>query len=186
MTETSQPLPAPSGPESLSIGAKLAYRAYLATARLEANGWMSPRARLVDRMLGRRHAALFVFPNVFIEDYYGLQLGDHVSINRSCNISAGGGLTIGNHVAIGHATSIMTANHGFADPVAPIKYQPVDRAPVVIGSNVWIGANVTILPGVTIASGTVIAAGAVVTRSVTEPDTIIGGVPAKRLKSRFD
>lgn len=172
--------------QSPSIGAKLAYRAYLATSRLEANGWMGIRARLVDTMLCRRHAALFVFPDVFIEDYYGLQLGDHVSINRSCNLSAGGGLVIGDYVAIGHATSIMTTNHGFADPSQPIKYQPVTREPVVIGSNVWIGANVTILPGVTIASGTVIAAGAVVTRSIAEPDTIIGGVPAKRLKSRFE
>ena len=136
-------------------------------------------------MLGRRHRQLNIFPNVYIENYEGLRIGDHVSINRDTNISAGGGLTIGDYVAIGHATSILTGNHGFADPDVPIKYQPVTQAPVVIGPNVWVGAKVTILPGVSIAEGTVLAAGAVLTQSVRDPDTIVGGVPARRLKSRL-
>ncbi|THE11036.1 CatB-related O-acetyltransferase [Bacillus timonensis] len=55
----------------------------------------------------------------------------------------------------------------------------------VIGSDVWIGANVTILKGVTIGDGAVIAAGAVVTKDV-EPYSIVGGVPAKFIKYRFD
>jgi acetyltransferase-like isoleucine patch superfamily enzyme len=165
--------------------AKLAYRIYLATMRFEANFWIAVRRHLLDVMLGRRHAALFVFPDVFIEDLYGLRIGDHVSINRASNLSAGGGLTIGNHVAIGHATSILTGNHGFADPKAPIKYQAVKLAPVTIGDDVWIGARVTILPGVSIARGTVVAAGSVVTRSVEQPDMIVGGVPARIIKSRL-
>lgn len=168
------------------IGAKLAYRLYLLILRKESLFWLKLRRRLLQAMTGRRAAALNIFPDVFIEGYQGLTLGDHVSINRGCNLSAGGGLTIGDHVAIGHGTSIMTNNHGFADRETPIKYQPIAPAPVRIGSNVWIGARVTILSGVEIADGTVIAAGAVVTKSVTEPDTIVGGVPARRLKNRFD
>ena len=54
--------------------------------------------------------------------------------------------------------------------------------PVKIGSKVWIGANVTILPGVTIGDGAVIAAGAVVNKDV-EPNTVVGGVPAKFIKT---
>lgn len=50
-----------------------------------------------------------------------------------------------------------------------------------IANKVWIGANVTILPGVTIGDGAIIAAGAVVTKDV-EPMTIVGGVPAKKIK----
>lgn len=163
----------------------MAYRLYLATMRWESNAWLKLRRRLLDTMLGRRHEALFVFPDVFIEDFHSLTLGDHVSINRASNISAGGGLTIGNHVAIGHATSIVTSNHGFSDPLQPIKYQPVTLAPVIIGDDVWIGARVTILAGVSIARGTVVAAGSVVTKSVEQPDTVVGGIPARLLKPRL-
>jgi acetyltransferase-like isoleucine patch superfamily enzyme len=54
-------------------------------------------------------------------------------------------------------------------------------APIHIGKNVWIGANATVLAGVTLGDGAVIAAGAVVTKNV-EPNTIVGGVPAKVIK----
>lgn len=56
---------------------------------------------------------------------------------------------------------------------------------VIIGNDVWIGANAVILPGVHIGDGAVIAAGAVVTKDV-EPYAIVGGVPAKVIKYRFD
>lgn len=56
---------------------------------------------------------------------------------------------------------------------------------VYIGNDVWIGANVIILPGVKIGDGAVIAAGAVVTKDV-EPYSIVGGVPAKIIRYRFD
>ena len=54
-----------------------------------------------------------------------------------------------------------------------------------MGKDVWIGCDVTILAGVTIGDGAVIGAGAVVTKDV-EPYAIVGGVPAKLIKYRFD
>ena len=60
-----------------------------------------------------------------------------------------------------------------------------DNRPVVIGNDVWIGGYVSILPGVRIGDGAVIAAGAVVTGDV-EPYAIVGGVPAKTIRYRFD
>ena len=58
--------------------------------------------------------------------------------------------------------------------------------PLTIGHDVWIGDRVTILSGCRrIGTGAVLAAGAVVTKDV--PDyAIVGGVPAKLLKMRFD
>ena len=44
-----------------------------------------------------------------------------------------------------------------------------------------IGANATILPGVKLGRGCVVGAGAVVTKDV-EPNTIVGGIPAKVIK----
>lgn len=170
----------------MSLANKLRYRLYLATMRYEAMRWARFRSWLVSKMIGREGEELSIFSDVYIEGYWGLTIGNHVSINRGSNISAAGGLAIGDYVSIGHSTSILTTNHGFDDPGTPIQLQPVKQSPVRIGSNIWIGARVTILAGVEIADGTVIAAGAVVTKSVTEPDTIVGGVPARKLKGRFD
>lgn len=52
---------------------------------------------------------------------------------------------------------------------------------VLIKRGAFIGMNSTIMPGVTIGEGAVVAAGSVVTRDV-EPFTIVGGVPAKKIR----
>ncbi|MBB3944447.1 hypothetical protein GGQ73_000370 [Rhizobium skierniewicense] len=56
---------------------------------------------------------------------------------------------------------------------------------VVIGHDVWIGHGATILPGVTIGNGAVVGSGAVVSRDVAAY-TIVGGVPARLIRARFD
>lgn len=169
-----------------SLSAKLAIRAYTLLMRYEGM-WVVPlRRRLLGMLTGQRYDVLNIFPQVFIEGAQNLRIGNHVSINRNTNLSCEGGITIGDNVAIGHGTSIISTNHGFADAQVPINYQPVSYAPVVIGSNVWIGAKATILAGVTIPQGCIIAAGAIVTKSVAERDSIIAGVPARRISSRFE
>jgi acetyltransferase-like isoleucine patch superfamily enzyme len=60
-----------------------------------------------------------------------------------------------------------------------------EKYSVIIGNDVWIGACARIMEGVTICDGAVVAAGAVVTKDVP-PYAIVGGVPAKVIKYRFD
>ncbi|NTV62282.1 MAG: hypothetical protein HGA65_01930, partial [Oscillochloris sp.] len=57
--------------------------------------------------------------------------------------------------------------------------------PVVIEDGVWIGAGALILPGVTIGAGAIVGAGALVTKSVA-PDTVVGGVPARVIRTLAD
>lgn len=57
--------------------------------------------------------------------------------------------------------------------------------PVTIGHDTWIGHGATILPGVTVGNGAVVGSGAVVSRDV-DPYTIVGGVPARAIRRRFD
>lgn len=56
---------------------------------------------------------------------------------------------------------------------------------IEIGNDVWLGANAIVMRGVKIGNGAVIAAGAVVTRDVS-PYEIVGGIPAKHIKFRFN
>jgi carbonic anhydrase/acetyltransferase-like protein (isoleucine patch superfamily) len=59
------------------------------------------------------------------------------------------------------------------------------RGPIVIGNDVWSGFGSVVSPGITVGDGAIIAAGAIVTRDVP-PYSIVGGVPAKVIKYRFD
>lgn len=56
---------------------------------------------------------------------------------------------------------------------------------VIISDDVWIGYGSIILSGVRIGQGSIIAAGSLVTKDV-EPFSIYGGVPAKKIKDRFE
>jgi acetyltransferase-like isoleucine patch superfamily enzyme len=60
-----------------------------------------------------------------------------------------------------------------------------ERLPVTIGHDVWLGAHAVVLDGARIGDGAIVAAGAVVHGEVA-PYTIVGGVPAKPLRKRFD
>lgn len=60
-----------------------------------------------------------------------------------------------------------------------------NKGDIVIGNDVWIGYQAMILAGVTVGDGAIIGSRAVVTRDVP-PYTIVGGVPAKPIRKRFD
>ena len=60
----------------------------------------------------------------------------------------------------------------------------IDYGNIVLSDNVWIGANSTIIGGITIGKNAVVSAGSVVTKDIP-PNTVVGGVPAKVIKT-FD
>lgn len=60
-----------------------------------------------------------------------------------------------------------------------------NKGDIIIGNDVWIGYEAIILAGVTIGDGAVIGARAVVTKDVA-PYTVVGGIPAKPIRKRFD
>lgn len=110
-----------------------------------------------------------------------ITLGDFSELGTNCIIQSN--TFIGNNVIMGPDVKIYTKNHKFESIDIPIQYQGHTNEKTVIGNDVWLGANVVITPGVKIGNHIIIAAGAVVTKDV--PDyAIVGGVPAKILKSR--
>ena len=126
--------------------------------------------------------------NVWIDDRVkfgggeGRKLGNNSGLGSNAQI--GKYTEIGDNVMMGPNVTIITRNHQFDDINIPMNQQGYyDYEPVIIEDDVWIGNNVIILPGVHIKKGSIIGAGAVVTKDV-EPYTIVGGVPAKYIKSR--
>lgn len=65
------------------------------------------------------------------------------------------------------------------------EFEAVSKGDITVGDDVWIGYGATILSGVHIGQGSVVAAGAVVTKDVP-PYAIVGGVPARIIRYRFN
>jgi acetyltransferase-like isoleucine patch superfamily enzyme len=112
-----------------------------------------------------------------------IRIGNNVGIGEFAYLGGAGGLTIGAHTIIGQYFSCHPENHTYDNTEMLIRHQGVTRKGIHIGENCWIGSKVTILDGVQIGNGCVIAAGSVVTKSFPN-NCVIGGVPAKLLKTR--
>lgn len=158
--------------------------------------------KIVDRLL------MYVFKSSFANignhvvfhpisssfSYNHISIGNDVGIGHNANFMASlSSIHIGNHVAIAPNVSIIGGNHRF-DIVGKwiTNYNVTDKRKsddediyIYIEDDCWIGTNVTILKGVKIGRGCVIGAGSVVNKSIP-PYSIVGGVPAKILKSRWD
>ncbi len=112
-----------------------------------------------------------------------LQVGDNCSVNTNVQFGASAGTVIvGDDVAIAPNVVIRAANGGIRLG-SPMRTQRHTYGEIHIEDDVWIGSNAVITPDVRLAKGTIVGAGAVVTKS-TEPYSIVGGVPAKRIGER--
>ena len=114
----------------------------------------------------------------------GLVVGDNVGLGTHGFFGCAGGVEIGDNTIFGNYVSIHSENHNYSDVNTPIRLQGVNRKGIKIGKDCWIGAKATILDGTVLGDGCIVAAGAVV-RGVIPPFSVIGGVPAKVIKSRL-
>lgn len=134
---------------------------------------------LLEQLWGRKvPATLGMFPPFYTDCGKNTVVGEHVFINMGCKFQDQGGITIDDGALIGHNVVLATLNH----LIDPEQRAGMTHAPIHIGKNAWIGANATVLAGVTIGDGAIVSAGAVVSKDVA-PRTIVGGVPARLIKS---
>ena len=113
----------------------------------------------------------------------GLRLGDNANIGPYAWIGCSGYIEIGARVLMGPRVNLLAENHNFDVSDVPIKSQGVTRQPIVIEDDCWLGAGSSVLAGVTVGHDSVVAAGAVITRDVP-PYSVVGGVPARVLRTR--
>ena len=107
----------------------------------------------------------------------------YVYIGPGCEIHPN--VRIGAFTMLANNVSIIGGDHKYDVIGKPVILTGRDIIKeTIIGSDCWIGAHSIIMSGVSIADGCIIAAGAVVTKD-TDPYCIYGGVPAKKIKSRF-
>ena len=137
------------------------------------------RGALVGRCIKKCGKGLSLASGVILNKSDRLILGDNVLIAHNSWINAVGGLTIGNGTIIGPMSVIVTSKHSFINGKAT---NIAEMNPINIGEGVWIASHAVITDGVTIGDGALIAAGAVVTHDIP-PQTMVGGVPAKRLET---
>ncbi|WP_175640166.1 acyltransferase [Metabacillus schmidteae] len=125
-----------------------------------------------------------IYYNVFVKEPQNISIGDNTFINNGCFLwgAPEGKIVIGNDVLFGPSVKLIASNHGTSRDDL-IRKNPWYDGDIIIEDDVWIGANTVILKGVKIGKGSVIAAGAIVNKDVA-PYTIVGGIPARKLKDR--
>lgn len=119
--------------------------------------------------------------------YIGVNFGDNLNIYGNPYSMFGSEpwcVTLGNNVHITREVLFITHDGGtllYRHLIPDLEI----TSPIVVEDDVYIGVRSIILPGVRIGTNSIIAAGCVVTKDVP-PNSVVGGVPAKIIKSSQD
>lgn len=119
----------------------------------------------------------FILPRQFTAGAYS-------SIGDDCYIGAA--VDLGDYVMIAAKVAFVGRDHRYDRPAVPMVFSGRDAGKkIVVESDVWIGHGCIIMAGVRIGRGSIIAAGSVVTKDIP-PLEIHGGVPARKIRDRFE
>lgn len=114
-----------------------------------------------------------------------IEIGNNVQFGKYCSIASD--VIFKNNILIaGRVCFVEKHDHEYQIPQTYIwNSKRGDSGISIIEDDVWLGNNVTIIGGVTIGKGAIVAAGAVVTKNIP-PCEIWGGIPARKIKDRFE
>ena len=119
-----------------------------------------------------------IMMHAFVLQARDIEIGPNCIIGPFTTLDGRATLRIGRNVNVAGEVLTIAGYHAVDSPTAE-----GILGKLVIEDNAWVAMRATILPGVTIGEGAYVAAGAVVARDV-EPYTLVGGVPAKKIRDR--
>lgn len=172
---------------------------HLLGAKIGQNVYFGPGSLLISNNYSNIHImdGAFIGPGVTIYankltigenstiGYQSLFVGDNLVIGAHCNISnrtfiesSYAPVIIENEVTLGASVIISSHDGAYKQTYG----KDIKSGPVIIRWKSFIGNNAIILPGIEIGKQAIVGAGAVVTKNVEEM-TVVGGVPARKIKS---
>lgn len=169
---------------------------YLTKTELEALGLRScgqdVRISRDARIYGA--SAVSIGDHVRIDDFTVItareevRIGRNVHIAQFCGLYGGAGLLMEDFSGLSSRVAIYTQSDDYSggvltNPTVPARFRSVKAARVSIGRHVIIGSGAVLMPGVRLGEGSAVGALSLVTHDV-KPWTIVGGVPARLLKTR--
>lgn len=109
-----------------------------------------------------------------------LAFGSNFSSNKNCIYQCTKEITLGDDCLLGWNISIRdTDGHSISGPTGELSNTSES---ICVGNHVWIAANVDVLKGSMVADGSVVATRALVTKQFDDPNSLIGGIPAKLIR----
>ena len=111
-----------------------------------------------------------------------IKIGNNVKIQQGVHIACAGKIVIEDGVTIGQYVRIFDIDHTYQDISKPIHSQPIYAGQVIIGKNSFVGSGSVVMGGAKIGKNCFVGANAVVKGHFADK-TVLGGIPAKLLKS---
>jgi len=141
-----------------------------------AFGWRRWLLRLFGARVGR---GVNIYQTAVIYFPWNLTIGNWSSIGEHALVYNLGPVTIGRGVTVSQRSHLCAGTHDHRRRDLPLL-----KPPISIADDAWICADAFVGPGVTVGKGAVVAARAVAVKDV-EPWSIVGGNPARFIKTRF-
>lgn len=112
-----------------------------------------------------------------------IELGKNFYCNKNCHLRASEKIQFGDDCSLGWNVQ-LNDNDGHV-----VKYNgktSKQKGSITIGNHVWLTSNTIVTKDVNIADGCIVAQGGIVTKSITEPNSLVAGIPAKVIKNNVE
>ena len=112
-----------------------------------------------------------------------IELGKNFYCNKNCYLRSSENIKFGDDCSLGWNVQ-LNDNDGHL-----VKYNgktSKQKGSITIGNHVWLTSNTIVTKDVNIADGCIVAQGGIVTKSITEPNSLVAGIPAKVIKNNVE